>query len=459
MKKYIKYSLVASLAVVFTTTSCDLLERQQPQQQLDPAQVWVDNASVQAAIIGAYSSLQNANYYGLRHWAFAGLGADEINHTGTFPSFAQVWNRQVLPNNVEWSNMWNAIYGGINRANNIIANVPNIQDGALNQNVAIAEARFLRALNYMNLLIYFGGTPQGYGTAAGVGLPIFDTPTLTPDDAEPRERSTEAQVWTLINSDIDFAIANLPTGGGPARATRNAALALKARAALYVGNWAEAAERATTVITGTGSDLATNFADLFLNQNVTPESIFELQFDPVNSNSIAFFFFPTARGGRNEMAPNLQFLNAHEEGDRRLPVNNGTAAPAPAAGTSAKHFRITGGDDHVIIFRRAELYLIAAEATAKANPANLPQALEYLNAVRNRAGLAPVTASSVEELETLVLNERRFELAFEGHRWFDLRRTNRIVSTLNIEPFRALMPIPEREVLTSGGIVVQNPNY
>ncbi|MCH7411040.1 RagB/SusD family nutrient uptake outer membrane protein [Belliella sp. DSM 111904] len=459
MKRYIKSGIVAVLSSAAILSSCDLLERQQPQAQLAPEQVWVDNSSVRAAIIGAYSSLQSANSYGLRHWAFAGLAADEISWTGTFPTFGQIDQRQVLANNVEWSNLWNTIYAGINRSNNIIANVPGINDASLNKEAAIGEARFLRALNYMNLLLWFGGTPEGYGTANGLGLSIFDTPTLTPGDAEPKPRSTEAEVWTLINADLQYAIDNLPTTGGPARATRTAAVALRARAAMYQNDWPRAYELANSVIAGDGSDLAANFADLYLNQNVTPESIFELQFDPTNSNSIAFFFFPTARGGRNELAPNQGFLTAHEAGDRRLAVNNGSAAPSPAAGTTAKYYRITNGDDHVIILRRAELYLIAAEAAAKASAANLQTGVGLLNEVRERAGLPAVTATSVAELETLVLNERRIELAFEGHRWFDLRRTNRVVSTFSIEPFRALMPIPEREVLTAGGVVAQNPQY
>jgi hypothetical protein len=239
----------------------------------------------------------------------------------------------------------------------------------------------------------------------------------------------------------------------------NAGIALKARAALYQGNWAEAEARATSLINGLGTDLEPVFADLYLNKNSTTESLFEIQFDPTNSNSIAFFFFPTARGGRNELAPNTAFIGSHEVGDLRLSVNNGTAAPTPAAGTSAKHFRITGGDDNVIVLRRAEMYLIAAEAAARASSTGLVKSISLINAIRNRAGLEPLLLSTVENVVDAVLKERRIELAFEGHRWFDLRRTNRAVSTFSIQPFRALMPIPQREVLTSEGLIVQNPGY
>ncbi len=459
--KNIKLSNYKWAAVVATLllASCDILDRQQPQASLSPEQIWVDNSSVQAALIGAYSSLQSANYYGLRHWSFAGLAADEITWTGTFPSFGQISNKQVLADNVEWNNLWNAIYVGINRANNIIAAVPGISDPALNKEAALGEARFLRALHYMNLVSWFGGTPEGFGTSAGLGLPLFVSPTLTAPDAEPKPRSTEAEIWSVVNADLEFAIENLPASGGPARATRNAAIALKARAALYQGDWAEADARASSVIEGDGSDLNPVFADLYLIKNSAPESIFELQFDAVNSNTIAFFFYPTARGGRNELAPNTEFLNAHEEGDVRLQVNNGSTAPQPAAGSSAKYFRIAGGDDNVIIIRRAELYLIAAEAAAKASSSNIGRSNTLVNAIRDRAGLDPISLATAQDVEDAVLQERRFELAFEGHRWFDLRRTNRIVSLFGIEPFRALMPIPQREVLTSDNVVTQNPQY
>ena len=93
------------------------------------------------------------------------------------------------------------------------------------------------------------------------------------------------------------------------------------------------------------------------------------------------------------------------------------------------------------------------------NSVRLEVLLADLNVVRVRAGLAPLVSVIKADILTAILNERRVELAHEGHRWFDLRRYN-LISTLGVsQSYRALWPIPQREVLTSGGIIKQNDQY
>lgn len=446
MRKIVHILLSASLLYA---TSCEVLE-QEPQASLPPEAVIVDAAGTQAALIGAYSALQSTNYWGLRYFALSGLYADEISHTGTFPSFLQVANRNVLPDNVEFSNIWNSIYAGINRANNIIAQVPSVTDEALDQEAAIGEARFLRAFHYFNLIRMFGGSAEGFGKSGGLGVPLFLEPTLTPADAEPKPRASEEEVLSVIIADLEYAMENLPASAANGRVDAEAATALMARLMLYIENYDAAQTLAEAVIAGDGSDLVEYF-DIFEQQN-TSEAIWELQFDEVNSNSIAFFFFPTNAGGRNEIAPSNELEAAHEEGDLRLAVN------APGNGITLKYNNITNGDDHVLLIRKAEMYLIAAEAAARQGETET--ALEYLNAVRNRAGLDDFESENASEIVDAVMQERFVELAMEGHRFFDLRRTGRAVSELELEDGnRTRLPIPQREVLTSEDVVQQNPGY
>ena len=124
------------MIVSIAGTSCEKILDQEPASSLDASTAFTTRQGVEAGVLGIYSALQSGNYYGLRYWALADLYADVLTHTGTFPSFAQYANRQLLPDNVENTNMWSTIYDGINRANNIRAAVPNISDPAFNKEAA-----------------------------------------------------------------------------------------------------------------------------------------------------------------------------------------------------------------------------------------------------------------------------------------------------------------------------------
>ncbi|WP_172644665.1 RagB/SusD family nutrient uptake outer membrane protein [Flavihumibacter sp. ZG627] len=452
-------------AMLMGSASCDKILDQEPQGSLDATTAFSTRQGVEAGLRGIYDALQSGSYYGLRYQAFADMGADNINHTGTFPSFAQIFNKQILADNVELSNMWNAIYNAINRANNIIASAELITDPAFNKSSAIGEARFLRALLYHDLLRYFGGSPNGYNKSGGVGVPLFTVPTLAPSDAAPKARATEAEVNQLIMDDLNFAIENL-SGVSIARANVNAANALKARVELYNENFAAAEEAATAVIekyeAAPLGGLADDYRSLWSKKNVTPESILELPFYVDDANSIAFFYFPGANGGRNEITSSPGLAAAHEANDKRKMVNvsvlDNTSDPRIPANKTLKAFRVAG-DDNVILIRLAEVYLIRAEARARKASPDIAGAQSDLNVVRTRAGLPATTAATTAALVTAIENERRVELAHEGHRWFDLRRYNKIASLGITEPFRALWPIPLREVQTSAGVVEQNDGY
>ena len=420
---------------------------------LDASAGFTTKQDVDAALLGCYNSLQNGNYYGLRFWALPDVYTGTLTHTGTFPSFAQFANRQVLADNVEVSNIWNTVYIGINRANNVIVSATGVDDASFNTNNAIGEARFLRAFHYFNLLYLFGGTPNGFNQN-GVGVPIFDQPTLSAEDAAPKARSSESEVWSLIIGDIDFAIANLNESNGIGRANKNVARALKARMHLARREWAEAEALATEVIGSNKYSLLSgaNYANVYLAKNST-ETVWELQFDANNTNSIAFFYYPTANGGRNEITSSTALKNLHDPSDLRLPVNVTTGVPA---NKTLKYTRVAG-EDNVQIIRLAEMYLIRAEAAAQQN--KVDAAITDLNVIRGRAGLAPFSSTDSKEIILQILQERVIEFAHEGLRWFDIRRNGDFASIGITEEFRALLPIPQREVDTAGGVISQNQGY
>lgn len=463
MKKIIKNKklLVLLLAGVLLGSCKKELESQKPQASLDAATAFNSANNIKAGVNAVYSGFQSANYYGLRYQILADLGADNISHVGTFPSFAQIANKSILSDNAEVTNIYNTIYANINIANLIIAAVPTVSDpGLVNANV-LAEVRVLRALMYFDLIRYWGGSTNGYGKANGLGVSLILTPTSSIADAEPKARSTEAAVFTAILADIDYAIGVATFANKQSNVNRigkDYANALKARVQLYRGQFADAEALATSVINSTRYTMVTtaNYGAMWTSKNST-ESIFELEFNTADQNSLPFFYYTTTLGGRNEISSSTGLRDAHEANDVRKDINYSVVAPLAK---TRKVTRIANGDDNVILMRLAELYLIRAEARLRNTSPDLLGGLSDLNVIRNRAGLASFVSLSSADILTAILAERRVEFAHEGHRLFDLRRYNLTSSTLGIsEPFRNLWPIPQREVLTSGGIIEQNPNY
>lgn len=452
MKKTI-FSYLVLAAMIFGSVACEKNIELDPISSLDGSSGFKSKEDVTAALLGCYNSLQSANYVGLRYWTFADMYADNIAHVGTFPTFAQIFNKQILADNVEISNMWQNVYSGINRMNTVVEAAAAVDDKSFNNAAAIAEAKLLRAFQYFNLLRFYGGSETGFNKGSGLGVPLITKPTLSVDDAKPVARASEADIWKQITEDIDFAVLNLPNSVAAGRVNRRVALALKARAHLYKGEWAAAEAAADSVITKGGYSLLTgpNYANIFF-QKGNSEAIWELVYDATNSSSAYFNFYPTALGGRNEISATATLRDLSEANDVRKAVNYTTT---PAAKT-LKFTRADGTDNNMLV-RLAEMYLIRAEARAKTN--KLVESLADINVIRKRAGVLDAVAVTEAGLLDAIEKERRIELAFEGHRWFDIRRYNKLASVGITQTFRALWPIPQREVLTTQNIVAQNPGY
>ena len=463
-------TLVSLSALLGTSCQKETLD-QKPQASLDASTAIKDAASVNAATLGIYSGFQSGNYYGLRYFIFADLYADNMSHVGTFPSFATIANKQILPDNTELGSMWNSMYSTINRANTVIAAVPTVADQTVVKDNVLAEARILRANVYFDLIRYWGGSNTGFSKAGGVGVPLILTPTLVEADATPKARASEATVMGQVIADLDFAIGVSTFGNTnvAGRVGKDYAKALRARVALYMGDYSTAQTYASELIASSRYALTAgaDYKNIWALKN-TKESLWEIQYEPTNSNSIAFYYYTTATGGRNEIATASGLNTAHEAGDLRQAVNATTTGGASSNLKTLKFTRVATGDDNVVMFRLSELYLIRAEARAQIGT-DLVGALADLNVVRTRAGLAASAASTTATLMTAILKERRIEFAHEGQRFFDLKRTGTLASTLGASlfgvsgafdnSFRALWPIPQREVLTSGGIIAQNTGY
>ncbi len=459
--------------------ACEKAVNVDPSNSISSDQGYVTKEDATAGLLGAYDALQSSDYNGVAYPSMAGLVAGEIREVGTFSTtYVPIGQNNNLPDNIQIGNTWNAIYAAINRVNYVLQQTERINDPAFTTKTTnIAEARALRAYNYMNLLAMWGGTSQGYGYADGLGVPLRLTPTTSIEESAAIPRSSEAVVAQAIRNDLDFAIANLPTGTGT-RITKNAALALRARFELRMRDYNAALSFAqqvpqTSNFTGSAVELTGTNA---------PDAIWQLFFSNTDQSQYAFYWYPSP-GGRNEFDPGTTMAAAHPSGDRRLPINVVPATTNVAVagitytlrtGTTQKYYRTTTRDDFFNIVRYAEMALTIAEAAAQTG--NLTLALARVNDIRGRAGLAayaltPTATDPTGQAGLIreILLQRRLELAYEGHYWFDLRRTNTVQSTLGStnpaapnnwnQSFRNLFPIPNREVTLTNGLIAQNPNF
>jgi len=451
MKKlFLLFLLGSALAM-----GCSKILTQTPQDYLDATTAFTSGPAISAGMLGVYNTFQNSSYYGTDFTLLCDLEADNSIHTGSFPQYEQVADRAITPDNVTTEGIWNQIYAGINRANTVIYSAPLITTGGFDSLPALGEAKFLRAFMYFDLMRYFGGTPSGYSDPSGQGVPLVLTPTFTTVEAAPHARSSAGDVFNQILSDVNYAIANIPSTNNFGQANKMTAIAFKARVELYLGNYDSAAADAEQVITALGG-LTNSYPSVFASKNVVPESIFELQFSATNTNGLYFYYF-----GRTEVATSTNLENAYQTQDTRLPINFYSApdASGTVVNATAKYDDPDGSQD-ISLIRLAEMYLIHAEGVMRGSNPNLATAESDLNVVRARSLETPDVTTDPTQLLTDILNENRLEFPAEAHRWFDLRRLGLPVSMFGItDSTKVLWPIPQTEVLTSGGVITQNPGY
>jgi starch-binding outer membrane protein, SusD/RagB family len=435
---------MTAIAVAALLAACDSPLDTNPTASIGDDVALSTARGVELGVTGAYRSFQTGALYDREVHVYPEMYADNLDFTSTFQTDREMDERTVTPDNVAIVNMWANSYAGINRANNVLDAIPNVTGLTAGQADRFrGEALFIRSLHYFNLVRYFGGVPIVTEPARGIG----------PEAIRPRD--TRAAVYDRITQDLTTAIGLLPTTHVNGRATAWSARALLAKAYLEVGNWTGARDMASAVIDQGPFALPTDYRTVFATKN-SAESIFELQYSINNSNNLAFWYFPSSEGGRRGHAPSAGLIAAYEPGDERYEASVAYDGTAPFG---IKFWRIATNDDNVVVLRLAEMYLIRAEANARLGADPLTVQAD-INVVRARAGLGPIPVTTITEeaLIDAILQERRVELAMEGHRWFDLRRTGRSQSVLNYEPFRDLFPIPQQE-LDVNPELDQNPGY
>lgn len=433
-------------ALMGSLVGCDSLLDESPTDRLPTERAINDAEGARTALIGAYAGLQATSYYGRDLLVFGDLPTDNVEHTGTLTQFNEADANRIQADNSGVDGIWNSAYDGINRANNILEKVPPLTDlEDTEKNEILGEAHLLRALHYHNLVKLFGD------------VPIRLTPITSVEEAGTAVRSPVADVYAQIHADLDEA-GNLITNTEPAtQGTIGAVHALRARVALYEGDYATALAEADEVI-NEGYDLADTYSDLFDPEGIdTPEDILKVTFNAVQFNLEGFYYTSEDFDGRGEVAPTQDLFDAFEPDDDRLTWSITVTDDGALSGSK---WPTTVGAEDIHVIRFAEVLLIKAEAQARAN--DLAGAVDTYNLIRDRAGLDPHSlgneVSTQAEVLAAIDHERRVELAMEGDRWPDLVRQGTAVAVLGIPEFQTLFPIPQIERDVAPGLT-QNPGY
>ena len=316
----------------------------------------------------------------------------------------------------------------------------------------LGEAYFLRALTFHNLVKLWGDSAD-----AGLGVPIPTSVPKSVAEAAQIARATTAETYAQILSDLQEAEQRMNVEKAARRASLGAVRAVRARVHLYRAKWGEA-EAAAEAVLAMGYTLATAYRDLFSADGAdTSEDIFKVAFTPVEFSLLGFYYRARGEGGRQEVAPSATLQALYTAADVRRTWNisfRGVRRYGSKWPTGA-------GDEDIHVIRLAEVLLIKAEAEARQG--KLTEAIASLNPVRQRAGLAPLSALGMSQGQVLnaIFLERRLELAMEGDRWPDLVRRGRVLIELNIadRPQQRLFPIPLNEIDVTNPPLQQNAGY
>ena len=478
MKKIIT---ILTILGIFSFSSCNDFLDEELDGEYTSNNIYNTEEEANLALTGVYNSLSFTTSSNMI-WVFGDVASDDAVKGGSASDQAEIGmidEFNIKSDNGILLSYWKFAYEGINRANNVIhANYgAGVDDGVKQQ--MIAQAKFIRAYYYFNLVNIWGKVP----------LRIEPVRTSNVNMG----LSEVAQIYSRIEQDLNDAAGVLPPSytqtADKGRITKGAAYGLLAKVQLYQKKWDDCITTITTKLEPLGLyGLEANYEDLFkLGAEDSREAIFSILHEsnqnPGLGNSLNQWFAPLVEGGYYFNAPTNNYVLSFSEQtttgqtDPRLDASIGRSGKEwlnddvfdltwsitgylvkkhnqPLAEVPAG----TKGDGGLpyIYLRYADILLMKAEAYTEAN--DLDKAAAALKLVRDRAGLAYTKPVNQEQMRSVIYLERRRELGFEFHRFFDLMRWGKDVATQALgsdfkwqEP-RYYFPIPQNELDSNNGI-------
>ena len=484
-------------ALIFSASCSDFLDKKPYENP--SAEALNDQASATALVNGAYQPLQRPKLYNMRIWTLdiiagnsevgAGGGTDGIE-TVTLANFV------ATADNAAALDIWRGPNPGILYCNTILENIPNMNIDENLKKRCLGEAKFLRAHYYFILVQLFGDVPMSVSTPK-------------PGDNLFPKRTDKAKIYNeIIIPDLKDAVNLLPvreeySGSDIGRASKGAAAGMLAKVYLTLGQYSECLEMCE-LVEDLGYELNPDYSDCFggeeHNKN-TVESLFEVQYygltkagfwdDENQACWLSTYMGPRntgwVGGGYGWNQPTQEFVEQYESNDLRkdktvfyegCPSFDGKAYKANMSNTgyNVRKFLVplsvspdyNTNAANIVVLRFADVLLMKAEALNEMERTD--EAAEPLYQVRERAGLivrADVEGLSREKMRDKIRRERRIELAFEGHRWFDLIRWDNgqyaldflhSIGKINASRKHLLFPIPQKERDANTNLT-QNQSY
>ncbi len=475
----LKYNLIAIALLGFSFSSCSDFLEQNPQTDLSENDFYKTADDILSAVNGAYSSLQEGDIYG-NWYVFGEIPSDNTRNqlSGSVTTQNEFDQFYIDTQNSMIANFWKAAYKVINRTNTILGRIDGIEINTELANRYKLECKFIRALMYFNLVRVYGDVPLVLKE-----ISISESYDIL---REPKE-NVYNQIITDLKEAQDLPVSYSTAEDG--RATQGAAKALLANVYMTLHKYAEAETILAEIINSGRYSLLENtpgslnidgYKNVFspVNHN-SKEGIFEIQFlkggygegsnyannfAPENSGTNVVAVGGT--GGNN--IPEMDIYNAYEEGDLRRDFsmslgyydnrkNNEWVESRYVCKFMDVPYQNNDASNNYPVIRYADVILMYAEALNQNG--KTAEACKYLNMTRRRGFGYQTTETSPVDLQTtdkaqfalMVEQERRVELAFENHRWFDLIRTGRAVEVMRSKGFslnetNLICPIPQKQI-------------
>jgi len=493
---YIGKGLFFSGSAMFLA-SCNSFLTEKPKALLSPDTFFNSDAAADAAVIGMYQTLHSGNIYGLAQssvYAVSENGADTMGPDRTFGGVEFLQNYVLNEGTTNIRGIWLDLYNLIYNANLVLSKINDnkqmTKDGI---DKSTGETLFLRSLAYFHLTNFWGDVP-------------FYTDNLPLDQIQKLGRTDKGKIRTQIVQDLKKAYSLLPPSYSAdqiGRATKWAAETLLTKTYLWMGNWQGARDSAVDIINNSPHQLLKNYADVFSPDNTgNAELIFQVVWaKDLLQQRFTDFFTPRIRDepkngsdrsalqadldARNEgftgyglTIPLPDLVSKYPQNDLRRPSNVVTSylgydlkfqyMPKMWDLDQINSPRGNHGNNF-IVFRLADVYLMAAEAENELNgPGN---AYQYINAVRARAynPVQPLSGMSQAQFRQAIYDERKWELAGEGYRRIDLVRWGILLDVVknaqyrvydpaaNITPKNVMLPIPATEIDLNPELLKSDP--
>jgi starch-binding outer membrane protein, SusD/RagB family len=464
MNILLKTGVAVMVACAFI--ACESQLATSPYDSIDASAAFQNVTDLNSGALGAYGTITGSNIYDVN-----ALMTDNLRRAASNTGQGmQLFNHNVVAGDNTANQVWNNAYAVIDRINRVLTAAESIQPQnsteAELKNRLIGEMLGLRAYQHFDLFRVFASYDLAdndlavpYMVTSGIGSPA---------------RATKGEFFTQLLADINESITILTPFGfyNNARMNVHAANGLRARVALYRQDWPTAIDYATRVINAVNLTSRANYPGLW-NDSVQGEVIFKLRRITVSdgrvelseraTNDDIFFFASNDLASKYNETDDIRFSEFFQRID-------------PTTVRVMKYNKRPGEKNLVDIkmMRVSELYFIRAEAYAQpGSQQNLASAAADINSVRAVRYENPPTASfgSSDVALEAIHEERRLELAFEGHRFFDLKRAGLPVQRIPADidgsttsdnlpagSFMFVFPIPQAEVFANGNMV-QNPGY